>query len=162
MGQRLCCLVETYPAHHDSLDDFQKTLRAAYLYAKTVTLVSSHDRETNAVMLRNRRIGCSMTGIVQAIHRHGYRRFLRRCDTSYQFVQALDQEMSARFAVLRSIKTTSVKPSGTVSILAGATPGVHWDHAPYYVTAGARRRRPSPGELVSRSRLPGRGGRLLR
>jgi hypothetical protein len=28
---------------------------------------------------------------------------------------------------------TSVKPSGTVSLLAGATPGVHWDHAPYYL-----------------------------
>jgi hypothetical protein len=35
--------------------------------------------------------------------------------------------------VPRSIKTTSVKPSGTVSLLAGATPGVHWEHAPYYI-----------------------------
>lgn len=31
------------------------------------------------------------------------------------------------------IKTTSVKPFGTVSLLAGATPGVHWDHAPFYI-----------------------------
>jgi adenosylcobalamin-dependent ribonucleoside-triphosphate reductase len=131
--KELCCLVETYPARHEDLEDFKKTLRVAYLYAKTVTLVATHDRDTNAVMLRNRRIGCSMTGIVQAIHRHGYRRFLRWCDESYRFVQQLDGDLSARFAVPRSIKTTSVKPSGTVSILAGATPGVHWDHAPYYV-----------------------------
>lgn len=30
---------------------------------------------------------------------------------------------SARFGIPTSIKTTSIKPSGTVSLLAGATPG---------------------------------------
>jgi hypothetical protein len=34
----LCCLVETFPNNHDSVDDFLATLEAAYLYAKTVTL----------------------------------------------------------------------------------------------------------------------------
>src|SRR5574337_851932 len=32
-----------------------------------------------------------------------------------------------------SIKTTTVKPSGTVSLLAGATPGVHYPHSEYYI-----------------------------
>jgi adenosylcobalamin-dependent ribonucleoside-triphosphate reductase len=131
--RELCCLVETYPAHHDSFEDFQQTLRVAYQYAKTVTLVPTENAATNAVMLRNRRIGCSMTGIVQAIHRHGYRPFMRWCDESYRFVRHLDEKYSHWLCVPRSIKTTSVKPSGTVSILAGATPGVHWDHAPYYI-----------------------------
>ncbi len=27
---------------------------------------------------------------------------------------------------------TSIKPSGTVSLLAGATPGVHFPHSKYY------------------------------
>ena len=131
--RELCCLVETYPAHHDSLRDYKQTLRLAYQYAKTVTLVPTHDRETNAVMMRNRRIGCSMTGIVQAINRLGARRFFGWCESAYQYVQQLDREYSHWLAVPRSIKTTSVKPSGTVSILAGATPGVHWEHAPYYI-----------------------------
>lgn len=131
--KELCCLVETYPAHHDNLDDYRETLRVAYQYAKTVTLVPTQDKATNAVMLRNRRIGCSMTGIVQAIDRFGYRRFLKWCDDSYRFVQHLDEKYSHWLCVPRSIKTTSVKPSGSVSILAGATPGVHWDHAPYYI-----------------------------
>lgn len=34
----LCCLVETFPAAHESLDDFKATLKSAFLYAKTVTL----------------------------------------------------------------------------------------------------------------------------
>ena len=32
-----------------------------------------------------------------------------------------------------SIKTTSVKPSGTVSLLAGATPGVHYPESRFYI-----------------------------
>jgi adenosylcobalamin-dependent ribonucleoside-triphosphate reductase len=131
--RELCCLVETFPAHHDDFDDYLRTLHIAYLYAKIVTLVPTHDSRTNTVMLRNRRIGCSMTGIVQAINRFGYRRFFSWCDKAYGHVQELDAAYSARLAVPRSIKTTSVKPSGTVSLLAGATPGVHWEHAPYYI-----------------------------
>jgi len=131
--RELCCLVETYPAHHDDLEDFKRTLRVAYQYAKTVTLVRTGDERTDAVMLGNRRIGCSMTGIVQAVHRFGQPRFLRWCDQAYQYVQHLDRRYSRWLNVPRSIKTTSVKPSGTVSLLAGATPGVHWEHAPFYV-----------------------------
>jgi len=131
--RELCCLVETYPGRHDSLEDYKETLRLAYQYAKTVTLVPIHDTRTNAVMMHNRRIGCSMTGIVQAVARLGAERFFRWCDDSYRYVQYLDQEYSRKFRVPRSIKTTSVKPSGTVSLLAGATPGVHLDHAPYYL-----------------------------
>jgi ribonucleoside-triphosphate reductase len=132
-NKELCCLVETYPARHDSLADYKKTLEVAYLYAKTVTLVSTHDLQTNAVMLRNRRVGCSMTGIVQAINKFGYRRFFNWCDQAYEYVQHLDEKYSNELCVPRSIKTTSVKPSGTVSLLAGATPGVHWEQAPYYL-----------------------------
>lgn len=131
--KELCNLVETYPARHDSLEDFKATLKVAYQYAKTVTLVQTHDASTNAVMLRNRRIGCSMSGVVQAIDKVGYREFLRWCDEGYAHVQALDKQYSDWLCVPRSIKTTSVKPSGSVSLLAGATPGVHWDHSPYYI-----------------------------
>jgi len=131
--RELCCLVETYPAHHESLEDYLRTLHIAYMYAKIVTLIPTHDPRTNAVMFRNRRIGCSMSGIVQAINRLGYRKFLGWCDKAYDYLQKLDTEYSVRFAVPRSIKTTSVKPSGSVSLLAGATPGVHWEHAPYYI-----------------------------
>ena len=131
--RELCCLVETYPARHESLDDYLRTLELAHLYAKTVTLVATEDPATNLVMARNRRIGCSMTGIVQAIHRLGYRQFLTWCDRGYEHLRRLDDQVSRWLEVSRSIKLTSVKPSGTVSLLAGATPGVHWDHAPTYI-----------------------------
>lgn len=129
----LCCLVETYPAHHDSYEDFQRTLKMAYLYAKTVTLMPTHDPRTNAVMNRNRRIGCSMSGIRQAIGRLGRRGLLNWCEEGYQYIQKLDRIYSDWLGIPLSIKTTSVKPSGTVSLLCGATPGVHPPHAEHYI-----------------------------
>ncbi len=51
--------------------EFMETLESAYLYAKTVTLGETHWPETNRVLLRNRRIGCSMSGIAQFISKQG-------------------------------------------------------------------------------------------
>lgn len=129
----LCCLVETFPAHHDSLEDYQRTLKFAYLYGKTVTLIPTHNVKTNAVMMRNRRIGTSMSGITQAIAKLGRHEFINWCDKGYTFIKNLDKTYSDWLCVPRSIKTTSVKPSGTVSLLAGATPGIHYPHSEYYI-----------------------------
>jgi adenosylcobalamin-dependent ribonucleoside-triphosphate reductase len=131
--RELCCLVETYPAHHDTLEDYLQTLRIAYEYAKTVTLVPAHDKASNAVMSRNRRIGCSMTGVVQAVNRLGYRAFFQWCEHAYKALLRWDVEFSGRLRVPCSVKRTSVKPSGTISLLAGASPGVHWEFASYYL-----------------------------
>lgn len=129
-----CCnLVETYPAHHDSYEDFQRTLKMAYLYAKTVTLVPTHIPRSNAIMTRNRRIGCSMSGIVQAMQKLGRRQFLTWCDQGYNYIQQLDRIYSDWLGIPLSIKTTTVKPSGTVSLLAGATPGIHYPHSAHYI-----------------------------
>jgi len=74
-----------------------------------------------------------MSGIVQAMEKFGYRNFMKMCDASYTYLQEVDKSYSEWLAIPRSVKTTSVKPSGTVSILAGATPGVHFDHAAHYI-----------------------------
>ena len=131
--KELCCLVETFPAHHENIEDYKRTLKFAYLYAKSVTLIPTHDQRTNAVMMRNRRIGCSQSGIVQAINKLGRREYLRWCDEGYNYIQALDCTYSEWLCVPASKKTTSVKPSGTVSLLCGATPGIHYPHSEYYI-----------------------------
>lgn len=132
--RELCCLVETFPGRHDTFEDYQKTLKYAYLYAKTVTLIPTHDARTNTVMMRNRRIGCSMSGIVQAMQKVGRRKFLGTfCDRGYAYLRELDQIYSDWLCVRTSIKVTSVKPSGTVSLLPGVTPGIHFPHAKHYL-----------------------------
>jgi len=132
--REICCLVETFPSRHDSAEDYRKTLKYAYLYAKTVTLIPTHDSRTNMVVMKNRRIGCSMSGIVQAIQKFGRRTFLNDfCDRGYAYVAELDQIYSDWLCVRPSIKITSVKPSGTVSLLAGVTPGIHFPHSKHYI-----------------------------
>ncbi|RHZ25760.1 hypothetical protein DYB26_004436, partial [Aphanomyces astaci] len=149
----LCCLVETFPANHASLDEYKETLRYtnertvqvdecmlmnvciryAYLYAKTVTLGQTHWPITNRVMLRNRRIGCSMSGIAQFITQRGLHELKDWCMQGYDAIQAYDKTYSDFLAIPRSIKTTSIKPSGTVSLLAGATPGMHYPESRFYI-----------------------------
>tara|TARA_Y100001963_G_C6777703_1_gene448171 strand:- start:784 stop:2751 length:1968 start_codon:yes stop_codon:yes gene_type:complete len=129
----LCCLVETFPAKHDDYEDYLRTLKCAYLYGKTVTLVNTHWPETNAKMLKNRRIGLSQSGIVQAFKKHGRRVMLDWCDNAYGYVKELDTEYSNWLCVPRSIKMTSIKPSGTVSLLNGSTPGIHFPEDEYYI-----------------------------
>ncbi len=129
----LCCLVETFPSKHNSYEEFQETLKFAYLYAKSITLVNTHWKETNAVMLKNRRMGISQTGITEAFLKHGRRNLLSWCDKGYNFLRELDEEYSNWLCVPKSIKITTVKPSGTVSLLPGVPPGIHYPHSEYYI-----------------------------
>ncbi len=121
-----CTLVETYLNRHDSLEDFKRTLKFAYLYAKTVTLIPTHWQETNAIMQRNRRIGTSISGVANFADNNGWSVLRTWMDEGYRVIKAHDVNYSEWLGIRESIKTTTVKPSGTVSILAGESPGVHW------------------------------------
>jgi adenosylcobalamin-dependent ribonucleoside-triphosphate reductase len=129
----LCCLVETFPAHHATFEEFADTLRSAFLYAKIVTLGATHWPATNRVMLRNRRVGTSLSGVAQFVAKRGLANLKSWCERGYAVVQAADREASEAMAVPRSVKTTCIKPSGTVSLLAGATPGMHFPEARFYL-----------------------------
>jgi ribonucleoside-triphosphate reductase len=122
----MCTLVETYLNRHDSLEDFKRTLKFAYLYAKTVTLLPTHWEETNAIMQRNRRIGTSISGIANFADNNGWTILRDWLNEGYAVVKSYDDSYSEWLGVRPSIKMTTVKPSGTVSILAGESPGVHW------------------------------------
>ena len=128
----LCCLVETYPSNHDSAKDFYQTLKVAYLYAKTVTLMGTHNGDTNTVMCRNRRIGTSQSGCIDAMAKFGRHYYQKNMlDKGYEKVKYYDKKYSEWLGVPLSIKTTSVKPSGSVSLLANVSPGIHFPKVRY-------------------------------
>ncbi|MBD3254593.1 MAG: fused protease/ribonucleoside-triphosphate reductase [Candidatus Lokiarchaeota archaeon] len=129
----LCCLVETFPSRHDSYEEFEETLKYAYLYAKSVTLVNTHWKETNAVMLKNRRMGISQTGIIEAFNKHGRTNMLEWSNRGYMYLRNLDEKYSDWLCIPKSIKLTTVKPSGTVSLLPGVPPGIHYPHSKHYI-----------------------------
>ena len=134
----MCTLVETYLNRHDSIEDYKRTLKFAYLYAKTVTLLPTHWEETNAIMQRNRRIGTSMSGVANFADRRGLPVLREWMDKGYETIQSYDKGYSEWLGIRESIKTTTIKPSGTVSILAGESPGVHWTPGGEYFNRAIR------------------------
>jgi ribonucleoside-triphosphate reductase (thioredoxin) len=122
----LCTLVEVHLNKHEDKADFLRTLKFAYLYGKTVTLLSTHWQKTNAIMQRNRRIGTSLTGIASFADSKGLPALREWMDEGYRKIRHHDNQYSEWLCVRESIRVTTVKPSGSVSILSGATPGVHW------------------------------------
>ena len=129
----LCCLVETFPSRHEDYDEYESTLKSAYLYAKSVTLIPTHWEETNAVLMKNRRIGTSQSGIIDSMVRHGRRETIKWADNGYNYIKHLDEVYSDWLCIPRSKKVTSIKPSGSVSLLPGVSPGIHYPHAKYYI-----------------------------
>lgn len=130
----LCLLCELFPSRHETQEEFMDTIKYAYLLAKSVTLIPTHCERSNQVMLRNRRIGLSLSGIVEAIEKFGRRNFLSNfCDKGYTRVRQLDEKYSNWLCIPESIKVTTVKPSGTVSLLPQSSPGIHYPHSEFYI-----------------------------
>ena len=127
------CLVESFLNRAESCEDFLRTLKFSYLYAKSVTLINTHCAETNRVQLRNRRIGCSVTGVAQFLAKQNLHSLNHWLKSGYETVKHWDTVYSEWFCIPKSIKMTSVKPSGTVSLLAGATPGMHFPESRFYI-----------------------------
>lgn len=130
----LCCLGEVFINRHESLEDFVHTLKFSFMYTKTVTLGLTHWNKTNEVIARNRRIGTSITGITNFIANNGINTLREWCSHGYEFLKMYDKRISSAFKIPESIKITSVKPSGTISLLVPNTcAGIHYPQSRYYI-----------------------------
>jgi ribonucleoside-triphosphate reductase len=79
-------------------------------YGKRVTLEKYHHEEIQEVIDRNRRIGTSITGCLAS------ELFQPKVlDRAYQAIQVENRSYSKALGIPESIRTTVVKPSGTVS-----------------------------------------------
>lgn len=134
-SKEMCTLVELYPTRNTDLYDLCRSLKFAYLYGKAVSLLSEEvsDKKSRGVMMRNRRIGLSMTGISQFVESQGANALRVMCQYAYQEVERYDRTYSMWLGISRSVRKTTVKPSGTISLLAGVTPGVHYPESQYYI-----------------------------
>jgi hypothetical protein len=131
--KEFCNLVEVFPTKCDNLDDFKRTLKFAYLYGKTITLTTSSCVQTNREMLKNRRVGVSLSGIQQFLSKHTLEEFRVWCDEGYKTLRYYDDVYSEWLAIPRSIKITTIKPSGTLSLLASATSGMHFPESRFCI-----------------------------
>jgi ribonucleoside-triphosphate reductase len=69
-----------------------------------------------------------MTGVLQATEEQ-----ISWLDETYEKLRAYDVEYSIKMGWPISIKLTTVKPSGTLSLLPGVTPGIHPGYAQFMI-----------------------------
>jgi len=98
----------------------------ATFYAATVSLLPTHRSETNAIVARNRRTGVSISGITDWMEKIGITKMTRVLRDSYKQVREVNERLARDAGIPISLKVTAVKPSGTVSLLAGVSPGMHF------------------------------------
>jgi adenosylcobalamin-dependent ribonucleoside-triphosphate reductase len=131
----LCNLVEVNPMKIADTTQAMKVLGSAVFFAKVISGLKTHWKETNDVISRNHRFGIGQTGITQHIGNVGIAKYKAQLKSWYKIVRATDDFISPKLSMTPSIKTTTVKPSGSLSLLMGTTAGVH------YATSRFMRRR---------------------
>lgn len=99
-----------------------------YKTQKAITSLPYISDKTTKIVQKNRRLGLSITGILQATDEQR-----SWCDEVYVKLREFDKEWSEKLGVPASIKLTTVQPSGTLSLLPGVTPGIHPAYARFYV-----------------------------
>ncbi len=137
----LCNLSEVFPHRCNGLEVFNEALKYATFYSTSVSLLPTSRPETNAVIAKNRRIGVSISGIAQWVSGAApkewglmnYTRLTRILRDGYKIVRAENKRLAKGAGVPESIRVTTIKPSGSISLLAGATAGVHYPVSRYAI-----------------------------
>jgi ribonucleoside-triphosphate reductase (thioredoxin) len=134
----MCTLADIHLSKIQNQTELTRALKYAYLYAKSVTLLPTAIPKTNAVMQRNRRIGISASGIANFSDNNGAAVLRKWFDDGYKTLKDYDRTYSEWLCVRESIKITTVKPTGTTSLLVGESPGGHWSPGGEYFNRAMR------------------------
>jgi ribonucleotide reductase alpha subunit len=124
-----CCLSEVYLPNITSYKELLEILPLTYRVNKHSLALKCSLKETESIVHKNMRMGIGVTGILQATEEQ--RDWLK---DAYIWLRQFDKQYSKEHGFPESIKLTTIKPSGTLSLLPGVTPGVHPNPAgPYYI-----------------------------
>lgn len=123
-----CCnLSELYLNNIESEEELIECASLMYKTQKAICALPFLHEETNNIVHKNMRIGLGITGVCQSLDK------IKWLDKCYKEIRKLDKEWSKKRGWNQSIKISTVKPSGTLSLLAGSTPGVHPAYSRYYI-----------------------------
>lgn len=142
-----CCLAEIYLPNIDNYEELLRVSRLLYRINKHSLAIPCAIEETEDIVHKNMRMGIGVTGYLQATEEQ--RSWLSDC---YEQLRIYDDEYSRLAGFPSSIKLTTVKPSGTLSLLAGVTSGAHPAYSQYYIR---RIRMASDSDLVRTAREHG-------
>jgi len=129
----LCNLAEVFAARCQDEEEFYEALEFATFYASTVALLPTHRSETNAIVVRNRRIGISLSGVADMLDELGATELTKRLRKGYKVVKYTNAKLASQAGVPKSIRVTTIKPSGTISQLVGVSSGMHFPTFQYAI-----------------------------
>jgi len=124
-----CNLAEIFLPNISDVNEFKKIGEIMYKVVKSISCMKFLYDGTNEIVQRNHRLGIGVTGFMQSKFVNDAKSF----DDVYKHIEKADREYSKELGVGKSIKLTTVKPSGTSSLLPGVTSGVHPAYAPCYI-----------------------------
>lgn len=123
-----CCLAEIFLSNIESKEELIDVAKLLYRVNKHSLALPCHQKVTEAIVHENMRMGIGITGVFQATDEQ--KSWL---DDTYKALREYDEEYSKAHGFNKSIKLTTVKPSGTLSLLPGVTPGAHPAYAHYMI-----------------------------
>lgn len=128
LSDKECCnLAELYLNNIDSQEELNECAKLIYKTQKAIAALPFIHDETNKIVHKNMRLGLGVTGICQSLNK------IEWLDKCYEYLRGVDKEWSSENDYPVSIKLTTCKPSGTLSLLGGSTPGVHPGFSKYYI-----------------------------
>ncbi len=125
-NREACNLAEIFPALIPEGRTFE-VLRLITRYSLRQRLEPMKDPTAEAARVNNMRIGVGLGGVCDF-----------NCDPAtlgiwHAYVRGVATLYAQELGVVSPIATTTVKPSGTISLLNGSSPGIHAPFAEYYI-----------------------------
>jgi len=115
-----CCLSEIFLPNIDNYEELKDIATIVYRICKHSLLLKCHQEETEKIVHKNMRMGIGITGFLQSTEKQ--KSWL---NDLYEYLREYDFNYSKKLGIPISVKLTTVKPSGTLSLLAGVTSGAH-------------------------------------
>lgn len=123
-----CCLAEIFLPNISSYEEFVDVAKLLYRVNKHSLALPCHLKTTEEIVHANMRMGIGITGVMQCTEEQ--KGWLRK---AYEELREYDKQYSEANNFPISVKLTTVKPSGTLSLLPGVTPGCHPAYARYMI-----------------------------
>lgn len=123
-----CCLAEVVLPNIRSEEELREVVTLLYRINKHSLALGSHNKDTEEIVNKNMRMGIGITGYLQSTEEQ--KSWL---SSAYEYLREYDKAYSAEKGWPESIKLSTIKPSGTLSLLPGVTPGCHPAFARYVI-----------------------------